>query len=259
VTESVVNLQALARQLIGVLDLTSLNDTDTQDTIARLCGRAVTPFGAVAAVCVWPRFVPHCREWLYGSGVRVATVVNFPEGQANRKIAMAETAAAVAYGADEVDLVFPYRAWLAGDQQPCRELLRGCREACGKDVVLKVILETGELPDQRTTTLIGQDAITAGADFLKTSTGKTAEGATLESSMAMLEAIRHADRPVGFKAAGGIRTLGEAVQYMELVDSVLGSGWVSPRLFRIGASSLLDDLLRVLGETPPGQPASQGY
>jgi len=259
VTGNTINLQALARQLIGLLDLTSLNDMDTEDSIARLCSRAVTAHGAVAAVCVWPRFVPYCREWLYGSEVRVATVVNFPGGRANQGIAMAETAAAVAYGAHEVDLVFPYRAWLAGDRQSCQALLAGCREVCGEHVLLKVILETGELPDQRTVTLMGQDAISAGADFLKTSTGKTAEGASLESSMAMLEAIRHAPRPVGFKAAGGIRTLGEAVQYMELVDSVLGSGCVTPGLFRIGASSLLDDLLKTLGEDAPAQPAAGAY
>lgn len=245
-TESEVNLQALARELIGLLDLTSLNDSDSEDSIARLCGRAVTPFGAVAAVCVWPRFVPHCRDWLYGSGVRVATVVNFPSGGANGRIAMAETAAAVAYGADEVDLVFPYTAWLEGDQQPCRELLRDCRKVCGDNVILKVILETGALNDQRTITLVAQDAIAAGADFLKTSTGKIPQGATIDASMPMLEVIRRAPRPVGFKAAGGVRSQAEAMQFRDLVDSVMGRGWINPRLFRIGASSLLDDLLSTL-------------
>lgn len=241
----------LARQLIGLIDLTSLNDTDTQDTIARLCGRAVTIHGPVAAVCVWPRFVPHCREWLYGSGVRVATVVNFPEGGSNRSIAMAETAAAVAYGADEVDLVFPYRAWLQGEQQVCRELLQGCREVCGKKVLLKVILETSEHPDQRSLAVVAREAISAGANFIKTSTGKSAQGATLEGSMVMLEAIRQASRPVGFKASGGIRTLDQAISYFDLVDSILGSGCVNPSGFRIGASGLLDDLLATLAGTPP--------
>jgi deoxyribose-phosphate aldolase len=235
-----------ARQLLSLLDLTSLNESDTEVTIAHLCSRAVTAFGRVAAVCVWPPFVPFCKGQLAGTGVRVATVANFPHGRDRVEQALAETQAAVAAGADEVDVVFPYRSWLAGARAKACELVAACKEACGPGVVLKVILETGELQTPAHITAASRDTIAAGADFLKTSTGKVKTGATLAAATCLLAAIREADRPIGFKAAGGIRTVAAALPYLELAERLMGSDWVRPDTFRIGASALWDDLVAVL-------------
>jgi deoxyribose-phosphate aldolase len=235
-----------ARRLLAVLDLTSLNDDDDKAGIERLCARAVTPFGRVAAVCIWPRFVSLCKDRLADSGVRVATVANFPHGAGDPEQVLLEIRQALAAGADEVDLVFPYKSWLAGKHDQARALVSVCKQACGPAVPLKVILETVELATPRHIAAASRDAIVAGADFLKTSTGKTAAGATPAAATVMLAAIREASKTVGFKAAGGIRTLADALPYLELAKGIMGSGWVSPATFRIGASALLDALLEIL-------------
>jgi deoxyribose-phosphate aldolase len=235
-----------ARQLLSLLDLTSLNDDDESAGMIRLCDRAVTAFGQVAAVCVWPRFVTLCKERLTGKGVRVATVANFPHGDADSKQALWETQQAVAAGADELDLVFPYKIWLAGEHDRACDLVSVCKQACGPNVILKLILETGRLPTPQHIAEVSRDAIAAGADFLKTSTGKVQVGATLPAATVMLAAIKESGRTVGFKAAGGIRTLVDALPYLELAEGIMGSNWVHPARFRIGASALLDDLLQVL-------------
>ncbi len=234
------------RQLLGLLDLTSLNETDDATTIVRLCERAITPFGKVAAVCVWPRFAALCRERLQGSGVRVASVANFPHGGAASARALRETQQAIAAGSDEVDLVFPYRHWLAGERDRACELIHTCKQACGSQVILKVILETGALPTPAQIAAASRDAIAAGAAFLKTSTGKAHGGATLAAATVMLAAIKETGGTVGFKAAGGLRTVRDALPYLALAEGVMGSAWVGPHTFRIGASALLDDLLLVL-------------
>lgn len=238
----------IVHHALTLLDFTSLNDNDDETKIAHLCSRAVTPHGPVAAVCVWPRFVPLCKEWLWGTPVRVATVANFPQGRDSFTIALAETRAAVAYGADEVDLVFPYRAWLAGEHHKVYDLVSACRQVCGNTVLLKVILETGRLGEPQTIYRASLDAINAGADFLKTSTGKIDISATLPAAQAMLEAIATAERPVGCKISGGVRTVAEAIPYMELAERIMGKGWTRPGTFRFGASKLLDDLLAELAE-----------
>jgi deoxyribose-phosphate aldolase len=247
-----------ARRVLSLLDLTSLNEHDDEAAIAKLCARAVSEHGPVAAVCVWPRFVPLCRKWLWDTGVRLATVANFPAGRDDIEIAVAETAAAIAYGADEVDLVFPYRLWLAGEQRQAHELVAACKQVCGGRVRLKVILETGCLESAQNIKHAALEAIAAGADFIKTSTGKTPVSATLEAAQAMLEAIRQSNAPVGFKASGGIRSLAQASAYLELADTMMGDHWAGIDTFRFGASSLLDDLLATLsGQAPPAKP--QGY
>ncbi len=156
----------LAQRLLGLIDLTSLNDGDTEASVGAFTARASTPAGRVAAVCIWPRFIAVARRALEGTGVAVATVTNFPAGAADVKAAAAETAAAVAAGADEVDVVFPYRALLAGDEMGLA-LVRACRDACGARALLKVILETGQLGSEEWIHRAAQLAVEGGAHFLQ--------------------------------------------------------------------------------------------
>jgi deoxyribose-phosphate aldolase len=243
-----------AQRALPLIDLTNLEEDADDAAIETLCARAKTPFGPVAAVCVRPRFVPLAKERLAGSTVRVAAVANFPVGAPDVDAALAEVEATVAAGADEIDLVFPYAAFLAGDREVGKRMVRAARRACrgrqGGAALLKVILETGRLGDAAAIGAAAADAIDAGADFIKTSTGKTEPGATLPAAQAMLEAIRQARRRriwSGFKAAGGIRTLAEATPYMALAERLLGAEFVGPATFRLGASRLLDDVLRAIG------------
>lgn len=241
-------MYAPRQRLLSLLDFTRLQEADDRAAVGRWCTRALTPYGPVAAVCVWPCYVALCRQQLAGSGVRIATVTNFPHGDDDVSRALAETQAALADGADEVDLVFPYRTWLAGNRARAVELVATCKATCGPDRLLKVILEAGALPDATALAGISRDAIAAGADFLKTATGKHTVGATLSAATVMLAAIREAGGTVGFKAAGGIRTVTEALAYLQLAGGVMGDNWINPRTFRIGASVLLDELLTVLND-----------
>lgn len=247
----------VARKLIGLLDLTSLEPGDDEAKIADLCRRAVTRFGKVAAVCVYPRFARQCRAALAGTGVRVAAVANFPDGRADARGAGIETRAAVAEGADEIDMVLPFEALRRGEPAAARAVVAACREACGPGVRLKVILETGALAEPGLIAEASRLAIAEGADFIKTSTGKRQPGATPEAARIMLDAIREAGGQVGFKAAGGVRTLDQARVYVALAETALGAGWCTPETFRIGASGLLDVLLRHLGGTVAGE--ASGY
>ena len=236
----------LARLAITLLDLTDLGDDTTADAAATLCERARS--ASVAAVCVWPRFVSICADALEGSGVRVATVVNFPTGDEALGDVLAMTSAALVDGADEIDVVLPYRGWLTGDNQRAADVLDGVRDLAssgGTPSAVKVIIESGELPDRAAIDRASHFAIEHGADFVKTSTGKTAVSATLDAAETILEAIDVSGRPVGFKASGGIKTLVDARAYLELAEQLMGDGWVSPGTFRFGASSLLDELCRV--------------
>lgn len=237
----------LARRLLPLLDLTSLNDR-RDDDIDALCAKAVTPFGAVAAVCSWPDFAAAMKGRLGAAGPKVAVVINFPKGTAGPEDAVAEAKAAVAAGADELDLVMPYDAWLAGDEAAARAVMTSVR-AAAPAACLKVILETGALERPAVMAAAGRAAVEAGADFLKTSTGKGPPGASPAAAEALLEVIAQAGRPVGFKASGGVRTLADAALYLELAEGRMGAGWATAERFRIGASGLLDDLLRHL-ETP---------
>jgi deoxyribose-phosphate aldolase len=183
---------------------------------------------------------------LRGSDVRVATVVNFPSGDEPIATVTAMVAAALADGADDIDVVLPYRALLAGDADRAAGMVSAVRNMIEAPKVLKVILETGALGDDAKVTSAAQLAIDAGADFVKTSTGKIPAGASLEAAAAMLAVIAGADRPVGIKPSGGIRTFDEALDYIGLADSVMGEGWATPATFRFGASGLLDSLLAVI-------------
>ncbi|MEC4768078.1 deoxyribose-phosphate aldolase [Halomonas sp. CUBES01] len=249
-----INVTLAARQALSLMDLTSLNDTDTDASTESLCKKAKTPFGYPAAVCVYPQFVVTARRALtaheLNGDVKIATVTNFPHGGDDIMGAARETREAVASGADEVDVVFPYRALMAGDEETGRELVEMCHAACGGQALLKVIIEAGELKEPALIKRASELAIEGGADFIKTSTGKVAVNATLESAEIMLQTIKESGKDVGFKAAGGVKTAEEAAEYLALAAKIMGDQWVSPRHFRFGASSLLGDLLNTLSGNP---------
>lgn len=254
-----MNLIEIAHRALPLLDLTSLNDADDAVSTAALCAKAATPAGNVAAVCLWSEFVPQAKQLLAGTAIKVATVVNFPGGSLPAEKVAAHIAQALADGADEIDVVMPYAAIMAGQggDQRAADHLAICRAACGT-ATMKVILESGALAKPALVERAAAVAVAAGADFLKTSTGKVPAGATLSAARIMLTACRDAGRPVGFKASGGIRDVETAAQYLALADTVCGPGWVSPATFRFGASGLLDALLGVLGHGPQTQ-VTTGY
>ncbi len=228
-----------AGRLLAVLDHTSLGEDDSPETIRALCDVALSGEGRPAAVCVHPEHVAAARRALDAGGapeVAVASVVNFPDGGSDADRAKLETGCALAAGAGEIDFVYPWRAHLAGDHAIGPAMVARCKADCGERI-LKVILETGELGDAGRIRELAAAALDAGADFIKTSTGKRG-GATLESARVILEWLRDRGRG-GFKAAGGIRTLPQAASYLELADRIGGAGWAAPRRFRIGSSSIL--------------------
>jgi deoxyribose-phosphate aldolase len=238
---------------VSMVDLTTLEGQDTPGKVRALCakGRAPDPSDPsvppVAAICVYGDLVPDAAAALAGSGVKVAAVATaFPSGRASRAVKLADTADAVAAGADEIDMVIDRGAFLAGRHLDVLEDIRAVREACG-GAHLKVILETAELATYDNVRRASWLAMLAGADFIKTSTGKVSPAATLPVTLVMLEAVRdfHAatGRAVGVKAAGGIRTAKDAIRYLVLVKETAGDEWLHPDRFRIGASSLLNDLL----------------
>lgn len=248
-----------AQLALDCLDLTSLNDGDDAAAIDALCRRAVGPQGKVAAVCVWPRFVAQARAAL-PRDVAVAAVANFPDGSLDAARALADTRAIVAAGGDEVDLVLPWRAMLAGQAEAAAQLVAQVRSACAGRR-LKLIVESGELPSTDAIRQACRIGLDAGVDFLKTSTGKTAHGASLDAARVMLEAIATHPRgaAVGFKASGGIRTVVDAAAYLSLAREILGVRVLNPARLRFGASGLLADIERVLsgqGSTPA---ATTGY
>ena len=233
-----------ARRAIGLIDLTDLSDDRSPDGIDDLCRRAREH--GTAAVCVWPEYVARCSELLAGSGVRIATVVNFPSGDepVDDVVEMARTA--LADGADDIDLVLPYRAFLDGDSVRAGEMVAAIAALIESPKLLKVILESGAYPGPDSVGAAAHLAIANGADFVKTSTGKIAEGASIEAARAMLgeiHAAAHDGSTVGLKPSGGIRTSDEAFAYVDLADEVMGEGWATPATFRFGASGLLDALL----------------
>ena len=250
---------AVARRALALIDLTDLGDS-TPAGIDALCARAAFgPHGSTAAVCVWPAFVEQCARLLAGTGVRVATVVNFPEGGTDVAGTVAETAAALGAGADEIDLVLPYRAFLSGRRQAAAEMVAAVRAQARPPALLKVILETGAYPNQREIAAAAELAIEQGADFVKTSTGKTEQSASPAAAATMRQVIRPRGRPVGFKPSGGIRTVSDAAVYLGLADEIMGPHWACPATFRFGASGLLDALeaaIEGLAPNDEGEPAS---
>lgn len=263
VIEEHADLLAVARQALACLDLTSLNDSDSEDDIAHLCRRANGRFGPTAAVCVWPRFAAQARRALPNE-IAVAAVANFPDGHMDVQRAVADTRQIVNAGAQEVDLVLPYRSLIQGKTCVVNAVLDAVREAC-PSLLLKVIVESGCLSTPELIAQACELSIAAGADFLKTSTGKVPVSATPEAAQIMLQCIaRHqtatpaATRIVGFKVSGGIRTVRDAVLYMAMQRRWLGADAASPTRFRIGASGLLDDIEAILAGEGEGRAATAG-
>ena len=239
--------------LIRCVDLTTLEGADTPGKVTSLCAKARRPEPSdptvppVAAVCVYPLMVPTAVTALAGSGVKVASVAGaFPSGLSDLAVRLDDIRSAVAAGADEIDIVLNRSAFLAGDHRRTFDEVVASREACGT-AHLKVILETGELGTYDQVRRASALAMAAGADFIKTSTGKVPAAASLPMALCMAEAIRdfadQTGRQVGFKAAGGVRTAKQGWQYLVLMQEVLGPEWLTPDLLRIGASSLLNDVL----------------
>lgn len=232
---------AVARRALCLIDLTDLSDDCTPAAIDALCLRAVGPCGSVAAVCVWPAFVAQAARELAPTAVRVATVVNFPRGRDEIIDTVALVRRCLDDGAHEIDLVLPYHNVQIGDFEKAETMVRSVAELVhDRGRLLKVILETGELNEVSLIRLAAQMSIAGGADFIKTSTGKTPVSATPQAVEAMLEVISDCGRAVGLKPSGGIRTLDDAAVYLDIADRVMGASWVGPDTFRFGASGLLD-------------------
>jgi deoxyribose-phosphate aldolase len=251
---------------IRCIDLTSLDQDDPPEKISRLCTTAIHPdqvdpsIPSVAAVCIYPALVPTAVRSLKGSSVKVAGVAGgFPGGDAPTETKLREIREVLDMGADEVDMTLNREAFLAGRYRETYEEVVASKDLCGTKR-LKVILETGALGSfdriRRASTL----AIVAGADFVKTSSGKTTPGATFPAALSMMETIRdlreEIGRPVGIKVSGGVRKADDAVRYLVMLGAVLGPDWLGPDLFRIGASSLLDDLVAHVREERRTHPAS---
>ncbi len=242
------DLQIAAREAISLMDLTTLNDEDTDEKVISLCHQAKSLAGNTAAVCIYPQFIPAARKTLDTQGtnaIKIATVSNFPHGNDDVGKAVLETKEAVVLGADEVDVVFPYNALKKGNETVGFELVKACKEVCG-DILLKVIIESGELKDPVLIKKASEVCIEAGADFIKTSTGKVPVNATLEAAEIMLNVIKVKNPNVGFKAAGGVKDAQTAKAYLDLAREILGDDWVNADHFRFGASSLLSNLLEEL-------------
>lgn len=238
---------------ISMVDLTTLEGADTPGRVSSLCAKALRPdprdltVPSVAAVCVYPDLVAHARSIVAVSGVNVASVATaFPSGRASLNVKLLDVREAVSAGADEIDMVIDRGAFLAGRLGQVFDEIVAVKDACG-DAHLKVILETGELVTYDNVRRASWLAMLGGADFIKTSTGKVSVNATPPVALVMLEAVRDfaetSGRVVGVKVAGGIRTTKDAMKYLVLVNETAGSTWLSPDLFRFGASSLLNDLL----------------
>ena len=254
---------------IRMVDLTTLEGQDTPGKVRALCAKGRRPDPTdpscppVAAICVYGDLVPTAVEALAGSGIHIAAVATaFPSGRAPLDVKLADTKAAVAAGADEIDMVIDRGAFLAGRYLDVYDDIVATKQASG-DAHLKVILETGELATYDNVRRASWLAMLAGGDFIKTSTGKVSPAATLPVTLVMLEAVRdfrdQAGRQVGVKAAGGIRVAKDAVRYLVVVNEVAGDDWLSPDWFRFGASSLLNDLLMQRQKLTTGHYAGPDY
>ena len=226
-----------ATTLISLIDLTTLSASDDPTVITALCQKAKR--FKVAAVCIYPQFIPLAKSLLANSAIKIATVANFPCGDTPITEVSSQIKQAISDGADEIDVVMPYRTYQQGQQQTVTDFIAICRQACGSHVLMKVIFETETWQDPLQLANACQDVILAGADFLKTSTGKLPIGATLEASAILLKAIaNHRTRAIGFKAAGGIRTLTQVWAMVELAQSYRLP--IDATRLRLGASRLLE-------------------
>ena len=257
------------KMVVSMMDLTTLEGKDTPGKVAYLCRKAVAPMDArfavpsCAAVCVYPNLVRAAKTFLAGSGVKVAAVATaFPSGAMPLRVKLADVRAAVGFGADEIDMVIDRGAFLAGEYARVSDEIAQVKDACG-EARLKVILETGELGSYDSVRVASDLAMQAGADFIKTSTGKIAPAATLPVTLVMLEAIRDhfyaTGVRIGMKPAGGIRTAKEALAYLVMLAETLGDDWLTPDLFRFGASTLANDVLMQIAKLADGRYQGADY
>ncbi len=254
---------------MSMMDLTTLEAKDTPGKVRQLCAKAMRPYDAMpdlpsaAAICVYPTMVRVAKEALGNSGVKVAAVATaFPSGMSTRKVKLDETKFAVSEGADEIDMVISRGHFLAGEYNYVFDEIAAVKEAC-REAHLKVILETGELSTLDNVRKASDIAMYAGADFIKTSTGKVQPAATLPVTLVMLEAIRDfyykEGKMIGMKPAGGIATAKLAIQYLVVLNETLGEAWMNPNYFRFGASSLANDLLMQIVKQTTGVYQSGDY
>lgn len=233
------------KDIIPFLDLTSLNDEDTEADILDLCDNAHTPLGNVAAICVYPRFVPICQQQ---RTLPIATVINFPHGNDDAETVFEDTKQAVEDGADEIDLVIPYQfvietkgSYVSFDH--VRDIITACQKALNGQK-LKIIVESGAFEDKDLLAQLCDIALSCNVDFLKTSTGKIATGATLDAVEIFIKTIKAKNVKTGIKISGGVKTYDQALPYITLIREKMGDEFLNPDKFRIGASSLLTDLLK---------------
>lgn len=257
------------KRIISMIDLTTLEGMDSPGKVHAICQKAIRPLEgdatipSVAAVCVYPTLIPTVKKYLAGTNIKAASVATgFPSGQTPLNVKIEETKWALAQGADEIDMVIPRGAFLAGRYEQVADEIKQIKAACGS-AHLKVILETGELQTYDNVRTASWIAMLSGADFIKTSTGKAKVNATLPVTLVMLEAIRdfwyETGRRVGMKPAGGIRNSKEALHYLVLVKETLGEAWLNNRYFRFGASTLTNDLLMQLTKEITGRYQSLDY
>lgn len=236
---------SFAKKALSLIDLTSLNSSDSDQDIIQLAASAKNDLGQVAALCVYPQFIETALDSLHSHGIKgvnVATVVNFPAGKSSPNTVQCETEKALIFGAHEIDLVFPYLEFMKGNLSLAQDIVLATKEACKPDTKLKVIIESGVLNSEKLIRSASELCIELGADFIKTSTGKVPVNATFEAASYILTTIKESGKHVGFKAAGGIQNLHQASEYMSLAQNIMGETWLDKKNFRFGASSLLNSI-----------------
>lgn len=252
------DLHRAAKRALLSLDLTNLDDDCDEGAVQTLAARGVTAYGNVAALCVWPRFVGEAKRLVNSKGIRIATVVSFPGGDGDMGEVAEMTEKAVEDGADEIDMVIPWRALLEGNEEAVTAAVSRVKRAAGPAVPVKAILESGMLEKVEIIRRASELALEGEADFMKTSTGKVPVNATLRAVREMLEAIRDTGASAGVKPSGGIRSTNDAAGYLSLADEVMGDDWATPERFRLGASGVLDALVATLSGDKPAEVA-EGY
>lgn len=231
-------------EILSCLDYTDLTDPHSKQAALALCQNAVNEEEKVAALCVWPEFVTHVSDFCLKNNIELATVVNFPKGEKSLAEIDKEIYAALKEGVTEIDAVIPYKTIISGKSQDITEFVRHLKSRLPSSVPLKLILETGAFEDKTLLRKMCDQAIAAGANMLKTSTGKTKKGASLEAVKIMAQAIKDSGKKIGIKVSGGVKTKAQAEDYMNICADILGQDFINPLTFRIGTSSLLATLLK---------------
>lgn len=233
------------KDLIQWLDLTRLVEADTSENVRTFCEQARTPFGNVAAVCVYTEFIAEVAPLFSNTDIQIASVVNFPHGQNPIEVVVEKIQDAIEHGATEIDVVMPYFLLREKKDEEVFGFVKQCRQSCGENITMKVIIESGELQEPALIKTASDIVIESKADFIKTSTGKTKTGATLEAAKIILSCIKNSNSDVGIKISGGIRTVSSAFEFVDLISNEMGEQWLIKNHFRIGASSLLDEILKL--------------